>query len=174
VRLLTFTPAATILHLVAHATTCLLNGFRLLHLVDVAWAAPASATTRRRRGDSPRPGASPRISRACWRWSSACSRSSCRSGRRPRRPRPLFGTATVESFLLDAAGVDQRSAADRLWREIVWSVSMGCVPQCRRHRQRRLGTRPLPAVPPAAARRLIGVGIAVGIDRIGPKDPDTA
>ena len=35
----TFTPAATLIHLAAHAAACLLNGFRLLHLVDVAWAA---------------------------------------------------------------------------------------------------------------------------------------
>lgn len=37
--LLTLGPAATLLHLAAHATTCLLNGFRLLHLADVGWAA---------------------------------------------------------------------------------------------------------------------------------------
>lgn len=36
---LTLGPAATVLHLAAHATTCLLNGFRLLHLADVGWAA---------------------------------------------------------------------------------------------------------------------------------------
>lgn len=35
----TFTPAAALLHLAAHATAHLVAGFRLLHLTDVAWAA---------------------------------------------------------------------------------------------------------------------------------------
>ncbi|MGH7786656.1 MAG: nucleotidyltransferase family protein [Candidatus Binatia bacterium] len=40
-ELLTFTPAATLVHLAAHATTSLFSGFRLMHLCDVGWAAGA-------------------------------------------------------------------------------------------------------------------------------------
>ncbi len=39
----TFTPAAALLHLAAHATAHLAAGFRLLHLCDLAWALRAYA-----------------------------------------------------------------------------------------------------------------------------------
>jgi len=128
VRLLTFTPAATILHLVAHATTCLLNGFRLLHLVDVAWAATRfsdHAAETWRLAEAWR--VAPHLARVLALVERLLEIELPLLAAGPRRPRPLLETATVESFLLDAAGVDQRSAADRLWREMVWSVSMGCV-----------------------------------------------
>ncbi|MEO8605419.1 MAG: nucleotidyltransferase family protein, partial [bacterium] len=127
---LTFTPAATLIHLAAHATTCLLNGFRLLHLVDVAWAATRFADH----------------AAATWRladeWRVAAHLAlvldtaqrmlqidlPLAGARRPsRRPRPWVDVATREAFLLDAATLPQRSAAVRLWRELVWSVAMGCL-----------------------------------------------
>jgi hypothetical protein len=128
---LTFTPAATLIHLAAHATTCLLNGFRLLHLADVAWAATRFADH----------------AAATWRladqWRVAAHLAlvldtaermleihlplaDARRAAR-RRPRPWVEVATSEAFLLDAATLPRRSATARLWRELVWSVAMGCL-----------------------------------------------
>ena len=38
-RVTTFNPAATLIHLAVHASTCALAAFRMLHFCDVAWAA---------------------------------------------------------------------------------------------------------------------------------------
>ncbi len=127
-RLLTLTPAATILHLVAHATTCLLNGFRLLHLVDVAWASTRfanQATATWRLADEWR--VAPHLARVLAMIERLLEINLPLAGGAIPRPRRLLDAATTESFLLGAAGLDQRPAPDRLWRELLWSASMGSV-----------------------------------------------
>lgn len=124
----TLSPAATLIHLAAHATTCLLNGFRLLHLVDVGWAATRFA------GDA---AATWRLA-GQWRVAPHLAQVLAMVERRldvalplaaagPRRARPFERLATAEPFLLDAAALAERPAADRLWRELAWCIAMGCV-----------------------------------------------
>ena len=126
----TFAPAAMLIHLAAHATTCLLNGFRLLHLVDVAWAATRFADQA----------AATWQLAAEWRVAPHLAQVLAMAERlleielplaagpgAPRPARPWSEAATTEAFLLDAAHLARRSPASRLWREAVWSVAMGCV-----------------------------------------------
>lgn len=126
----TFTPAATLIHLAAHATTCLLNGFRLLHLVDVAWAATRFADQA----------AATWQLAAEWRVAPHLAQVLAMAERlleidlplaaapgAPRHARPWAKAASAETFLLDAANLAQRSVASRLWRELAWSIAMGCV-----------------------------------------------
>lgn len=126
----TFTPAATLIHLAAHATTCLLNGFRLLHLVDVAWAATRFADQA---------AATWQLAEQ-WRVAPHLAQILAMAGRllgielalaaAPGAPPPARAwadAATTETFLLDAAGLATRSPAGRLWRELAWAAAMGCV-----------------------------------------------
>ena len=126
----TFTPAATLIHLAAHAATCLLNGFRLLHLVDVAWAATrfaehAAATWQL--ADEWR--VAPYLARvlATAEQLFEVDLAVAAASRAPRAPRAWIAAATAESFLLDAANLPRHSLAARLWREMAWSVATGCV-----------------------------------------------
>ena len=125
-----YAPAAMLIHLAAHATTCLLNGFRLLHLVDVAWAATRFADQA----------AATWQLAAEWRVAPHLAQVLAMAERlleielpldagpgAPRPARPWSEAATTEAFLLDAAHLARRSPASRLWREAVWSVAMGCV-----------------------------------------------
>jgi hypothetical protein len=126
----TLTPAATIIHLAAHAATCLLNGFRLLHLVDVAWAATRFADQ----------GAATWALAARWRVAPFLAQVLAIAERllaselplaaapgAPRPSRPWIAAATSETFLLDAAALARRPLAARLWREAAWSVTTGSV-----------------------------------------------
>jgi hypothetical protein len=128
--LLTFTPAATLIHLAAHATTCLLNGFRLLHLTDVAWAATrfadhAAATwqlAERWRVDAHLALVLDTAARLL-----EVDLPLTGSRRVPRRRLPWVAMATRDTFLLEATTLPQRSAGARLWRELVWCIAMRCV-----------------------------------------------
>jgi len=126
----TFTPAATVIHLAAHATTCLLNGFRLLHLVDVGWAATRFADQAE---------ATWRLARQ-WRVAADLAQVLAMAerlletelplaaGRGAVRPARRWADALLtDRFLFGAATLAQRHLAARAWRELAWSVAMGCV-----------------------------------------------
>jgi hypothetical protein len=127
--LLTFTPAATLIHLAAHATTCLLNGFRLLHLIDVAWAATrfadhAAATwqlAERWRVDAHLALVLDTAARLLE------TDLPLAASHRATRQLPWVAMATRDTFLLAATTLPQRSAGARLWRELLWCVAMRCV-----------------------------------------------
>lgn len=126
----TFTPAATVIHLAAHATTCLLNGFRLLHLVDVGWAATrfadqAEATWQLARAWRVAPDLAQVLAMVERLLEIDLPLATAPGAARPAR-RWASG-ATAETVLFDAAGLAQRPPAEYLWRELTWSVAMGCV-----------------------------------------------
>lgn len=126
----TFTPAATLIHLAAHATTCLLNGFRLLHLVDVAWAATrfadqAAATWQLAEQWRVAPHLAQVLAMAERLLGIELALAAAPGA--PPPARAWADAATTETFLLDAAGLAKRSPAGRLWRELAWAVAMGCV-----------------------------------------------
>ncbi|MEO8605113.1 MAG: nucleotidyltransferase family protein [bacterium] len=125
----TFTPAATVIHLAAHAATCLLNGFRLLHLVDVGWAAThfaddAAATWQLAERWRIAPylalvlGTVERLLQVDLALTAAPGA--------PRHAWPRIAAAQAETFLFDAASLGRRSPAGRLWRELAWGVAVGC------------------------------------------------
>jgi hypothetical protein len=122
---------AALIHLALHATTCLLNGFRLLHLCDVGWAA------RRMIGEED----------AVWRlatqWQveqhlalvfatveralgiqTSFTRSS--SGGRATA-RPWERTVTSAQFLIESTDNARRPLAARVWAELAWSLTMRCL-----------------------------------------------
>ncbi len=126
-RLLTLTPAATVLHLAAHATTCLLNGFRLLHLADVGWAARHFADQ----------GAAVWALAEQWgvtahlglvfalveqRLGIEVEMAGGASGRRPTKRR-----LASEAMLVDVPDLATMPQHKRLGPELRWAVAMGCV-----------------------------------------------
>ncbi|HSQ00561.1 MAG TPA: nucleotidyltransferase family protein, partial [Candidatus Dormibacteraeota bacterium] len=125
---LTLSPAATILHLAAHATTCLLNGFRLLHLVDVGWAATrfsAQAADTWQLAEQWR--VAPHLAQVLAMGQRLLEIDLPLAAAGPRHTRRFAELATAEPFLLDAATLASRSAPDRLWRELAWGIAMGCL-----------------------------------------------
>ena len=129
----TLTPAATLIHLAIHATTCSFAGFRLLHLCDVAWAAM-------------------RLSGECqdlWtvaeQWGASAHLDSVlemtertlgvalpvelRHGdRQPRRmARPGFQWVARDTFLVDNGVGVGISLWRRAWMEALWSIAMRCL-----------------------------------------------
>jgi hypothetical protein len=128
VDVLTFTPAATLIHLAVHATTALLSGFRLMHLCDVGWAA------RRYAADVD----------AMWaladRWRVRdhvllvfetvervlqIELPFAVPARAPRRvARRSIAIATAEPFLFDAPRHKRLPLARRLRPELHWSIAM--------------------------------------------------
>ena len=125
---LTLTPPATLIHLAAHATTCLLNGFRLLHLVDVAWAATrfaehAAATWRL----AEQWRVAPHLAQVLAMAARLLEIELPLAAAGPRYAHPLAPVATAEPFLFHATTLTTRSAADRLWRELAWAAAMGCM-----------------------------------------------
>ena len=124
----TLTPPATVIHLAAHATTCLFSGFRLMHLADVGWAAGCFAEH----------GA------ATWRlaeqWGVRAHLARvfdtlervlevrvpfAAAGAAPRR-RAWAAGATSAAVLLDAPRHKTLPLRARLWPELRWSIAMGC------------------------------------------------
>ncbi len=131
-RITTFNPAATLIHLAVHASTCALGGFRLLHLCDVAWTATrwndradglwALAETwgvTTHLGD---------VLDAVERGLGVPISSAIQGGaRRQTFPRfPLRQVAT-EAFLVEAGRDSDWSTLRRLWAEVLWNVAMGCL-----------------------------------------------
>jgi hypothetical protein len=131
-RVTTFNPAATLIHLAVHASTCALAAFRLLHFCDVGWAA--------------------------WRWHDQADslwaladtwRVTTQLGtvldtverglgfpiptplRRgtPRHisMRPALRQVATEAFLLEAGRDPDWSRLQRVWAEVLWNLAMGCL-----------------------------------------------
>lgn len=126
----TFTPAATVIHLAAHATTCLLNGFRLLHLVDVGWAAlrfagDAEATWRLARAWCVAADLAQVLAMASRLLELALPLAAAPGAARPARAWAdgLIGDA----FLVEAARLSRHPPAARAWRELLWAAAMGCM-----------------------------------------------
>lgn len=131
-RITTFNPAATLLHLAVHASTCALAGFRLLHLCDVAWAATrwndqadglwALAETwgvTTHLGD---------VLETVERGLGIPIPSPLRRGaRRQTLLRPSLRQVATEAFLVEAGRDSDWSTLRRVWAEVVWNVAMGCL-----------------------------------------------
>src|SRR5262245_4262370 len=130
--IVTLNSPAMLIHLALHATTCLLNGFRLMHLCDVGWAA------RRLAGQE----------EAVWQlaaeWKvqshlalvfeaaeralgSEQSVAPSNGRHRGALARPWERTVTSQSFLIESTESAQRPVVARAWAELAWSVAMRCV-----------------------------------------------
>jgi hypothetical protein len=130
-QVLTLNGPATLIHLALHATTCLLNGFRMLHLCDIAWTA-----ARR-----------PEQQDAVWQLAAAWGLDAhlavvfaaveralgiavpiATNGHAGNASNRLWARAvTSEAFLLQSTELAQRPALARAWSEFVWSYTMGCL-----------------------------------------------
>lgn len=131
-RVLTLNAPATLIHLALHATTCTLNGFRLLHLCDVGWTAPRLAEQQD----------------AVWRLAAAWGVAAhlgvvfhtverglgiaipfaaINNRAANSAARPLLRSVASEDFLLAAPEQVTRPALVRIWSEFAWSVTMGCL-----------------------------------------------
>ncbi len=116
----TLSPEATLIHLALHATTCSLAAFRLLHLCDVAWALHRSDYDPNR------------LQEVAARWGArqhlhlvlemAKRLFDLPSASGP--PTRVSPRVTTDSFLLDEP---PRSLPQRLWKEAVWGMAMGCL-----------------------------------------------
>lgn len=132
-QVLTLKPAATMIHLAVHATTCAFAGFRLLHLCDVAWAAMRFG------------GEMDGLWSLADKWGASAHLAAVfemtervlgvtlpialhRSGRRPdvvaRYP---FHVVARDTFLLGDADASRAAWWRRAWAEALWSVAMGCL-----------------------------------------------
>jgi hypothetical protein len=131
-RVTTFNPAATLIHLVVHASTCALAAFRMLHFCDVAWAAT-------RWSDE-----ADRIWSLAEAWGVATHLGvvldtverglgvaippTVRLGAGRRASfRPGIRLVATEAFLLEAGRESDRTTLQRVWAELVWNVAMGCL-----------------------------------------------
>lgn len=125
----TLAPPATLIHLVAHATTSLFNGFRLLHLCDVAWAARRFADQA---DDVWRLAREWRVADHLARVFRMVERAlgvdlPLAAGAPPAGARPGFATVADAAFLVDATELKSRPALQRLRSELLWAVAMGCL-----------------------------------------------
>jgi hypothetical protein len=130
-RILALNAPAALIHLALHATTCLLNGFRLLHLCDVGWAARRMA------------GQEDAVWRLAQQWNveqhlalvfatveralgvqTTMARSNG-SGR--ARLRPWQRRATSAQFLIESTENARRPLATRISDELAWSLTMRCL-----------------------------------------------
>jgi hypothetical protein len=132
-RVLTLTPAATVIHLAVHATTCAFAGFRLLHLSDVAWAAT-------RLGD-----AAEGVRELAETWNIGKHLDDVfemtertlgvtlpvalrRAQRQPHRvTRPVFDRVARGAFLIPNKAWNRTGWWSRAWVEVAWSVAMHCL-----------------------------------------------
>lgn len=130
--LLTLDPAATVIHLAAHATTCLLNGFRLLHLSDVGWAAQLLSddqhTALWRLAREWRIETHLRVVFAAVQDSLGMAiPSAAANGRRGVASTPWARTATRDVFLVESTEQARLPLVRRLWHELAWSLAMRCM-----------------------------------------------
>lgn len=126
---LTLTPPATLIHLVAHATTSLFNGFRLLHLCDVAWAAQRVATHDAETWQLARQwGVAAHLAQVCHLVERTFDVNlPLTAGAPPVRPRPGFATVADPAFLLGATDLAKQPLPARLRAELAWGSAMGCL-----------------------------------------------
>jgi hypothetical protein len=127
-RVTTLEPSAALIHLALHATTCLLNGFRMLHLCDVGWAARRMV------------GAEDATWQLATQWGVdrhlavvldtlervfEVQTTLTRADR--RSVRPWERRVTSAQFLIDATENAQWTFATRALAELAWSVTMRCL-----------------------------------------------
>ena len=132
-EVLTLTPAATVIHLAVHATTCAFAGFRLLHLCDVAWAAAHFGDqldgvwelAERWGIDAHLDGVFAMTEGVLGVSLPAVVR---RAGRaRNALTRPAFAVAASATFLVGDAGASNAAWWKRAWNEVTWSLAMRCL-----------------------------------------------
>jgi len=125
----TFNPAATLIHLAVHASTCTLSAFRLLHLCDVAWA---SARWRDSADDLWRLaevwGVKTHVSEVFETVSRVLEvpMPLVENFPRPTSRSPWRDQLTAE-FLVDAGRDSEWPVPRKLWSELVWNMAMGCL-----------------------------------------------
>jgi hypothetical protein len=132
IPVLTLNPAATVIHLAVHATTCSFAGFRLLHLCDVAWAVT--------RFNGPVAGfwelaEAWRVDRHLTAVLDMTERAlgvPLPAALRRARPRSLLSGSAFElvardTFLVGEAAATAPRRWQRVWNETMWSLAMGCL-----------------------------------------------
>ncbi|MEO8605856.1 MAG: nucleotidyltransferase family protein, partial [bacterium] len=129
-QLLTFTPAATLIHLAVHATTALYSGFRLMHLCDVGWAARLLAEHEApmwRLADAWR--VRPHVTLVFDTVERALGIelpfANAPHATRRLPPQRIVDAATAPAFLIEAPSHKKRPLRQRLGPELIWSVAMG-------------------------------------------------
>lgn len=127
-QVMTLTPAATVIHLAVHATTCSFPGFRLLHLCDVAWAATRlGAQCEDLRAVADDWGVGAHLDRVLEMTTRTLGVPFPSQPRTALRWRPAFDWAARDAFLVDGAVAQPIPAWRRAWREMVWSIAMRCL-----------------------------------------------
>jgi hypothetical protein len=121
VQVTTLSPEATLIHLALHATTCSLAAFRLLHLCDVAWTAHRAAYDPDRLQRLASQWGAHRHLNMVLEMAASLFDPPIAESRRPLSPSPRLPDGT---FLLDDAA---HSLPQRVWRETVWGITMGCL-----------------------------------------------